>query len=433
MLWDDLQGFAPHTKATWETLGNSPARAVLDSVPNWLFGKPVDPGAPGWANFLDEIPVPHRGDGLSNREIMLRYILTRAIVDQGADIEGVHQWHDDTLSRSRAIGIDVLTDLTTTIQRYKEVVDIADEVCREVFADRAEAWAADSPGKSPKQYSVFTINGIRTKGTAHWFVSTRVLPVILLGQLHPDGLAGLVFDRCSSETPKQMAQRVRNGVEETGSDGQTMVDDRYGLDYVIGDKACDLFAKWVVGSFHVHDGIPNCPWQPIDCPIPMDQRIGILMIRCGFMEEFFGVAREMSIASHGWEPKGAAGMQGTRPSKTDPRLPLGLWHLWVMNFRRQGVVRVPPALSWARSAAKKFGLSPKRIGPQELVTLLCHAYNEKYSPVPLLSPVDVDDFFMAVGGSPCSDADPDCPSCALKTACMANNAPGFDRLKDYST
>lgn len=208
-----------------------------------------------------------------------------------------------------------------------------------------------------------------------------------------------------------MARRLRN-------------DPISGLGHAMGDKACDLFAKWAIGTFRLSEGL-DVPWQAADCPLPMDQRVGRVMIRSGFMDELFGVVRTMSVQSHGFTPRG----KQPRPSEGEP-LPGGTWHLTVMNFRRNAAVRDPALKNIFSKAFRKDGLVVRRFGPQDAVSAVSRIVAAEVSAD--FSPVILDDFMMRVA-EVCTDEAPRCHECALQEGCQANTEPSMVALKGYIT
>ena len=416
MLWDELADFAPRTKAVWEVIGKHHVAPVLEKCPSWLVPSDMSQTSPKWGEYLNEVAP----SGVTNRERLLRYLITRSVVDQGSDIVGVEMWHDRTFSLLYAAGIPLLDDFSLATSRYPEILAIANQQRAFVTNERAEKWASVEKNRHAANYSPFMVDGQRGKGNTHWFLTARVFPTLFLAEVSPGGLTEHVFGRTDSEMPKEMARRLRN--DEHLKDG---------LSWVMGDKACDLFAKWAIGSFRLTEGLP-CKWTPADCPIPMDQRIGRLMIRNGFMDEFYGVVSEMAIKSHGFEPR--SGQQ--RPSVAELAIPAGDWFLTVMDFRRKSKVssaRRPDARAWVAKAQREMGLPEgiQAVYPQDVVSLLCRAYSEKFGKI--LTPVEVDDFFMEAGGGPCKDHGPICHECHLESVCQANNDPAMTSLKNCFT
>lgn len=416
-MWDELQDIAPRTKMVWEEIGNHKIHPVLEAIPTWLMNPGFNQASVEWGNFLNQIS----STGLTNRERLLRYLITRSVVDQGSDIEGVEEWHDKTFAAWYAEGLNVLDDLTLMVSAYSRILEIGDDVRKQVIDDRAMVWASLAPRRRAANYWPFTVDGQRGKSDTHWFLTARVFPTLFLAEVLPGGLTELVFGRSTDETPKEMARRLRNDPAH-----------KDGLAWVMGDKACDLFAKWAIGSFRLTEGLSDCRWTPSDCPIPMDQRIGRLMIRCGFMDEFYGVVSEMSVGSHGFAPKS----RQARPSRGDSEIPAGDWFLQVMNFRRNAIVPKSTrasARAWIAKTQKELGrtFSVSNTTPQDVVSILCSSYNQRYGAH--LTPVEVDDFFMEMGGGPCTDRNPSCTTCALSTSCQANNDIKMSNLKNCYT
>jgi hypothetical protein len=329
----------------------------------------------------------------------------------------VEQWHQTTFQRLHDLDIEVFDHPEQFVARYPTILEVADQVRIEVIRGRAEQWADGVVTRHAASYTPFMVDGQRGKGNTHWFLSARVFPTLLASQVRPGGLTELVFGRTERESPREMSRRLRNDPNE-----------REGLGWVMGDKACDLFAKWAIGSYRLVAGL-DTPWDPADCPIPMDQRIGRLMIRCGFMDEFYGVANEMSVASHGFTPRG----HQVRPARGDRSIPSGPWHLTVMNFRRQASVERGDVRNWVVSALSELGrheMNPDT-RPQDIVSLLCRSFNMRYGG--LLTPVEVDDYFMEIGGGTCTDQDPACSRCGLGDVCQANIDSDMIALKNCFT
>ena len=414
-MWSELGSFAPHTKATFESIGRAKIHPVLERIPRWLMDVNFDQSSSNWGEFLNE----KTSYGISNRERLLRYLITRSVVDQGSDIAGVEEWHEGTFSRCYEMGIPLLDDLSLVVTRYSEILQIADEFRLQTIEHRSHTWANLSENRKEAAYWPFTVDGQRGKGNTHWFLTARVFPTLFLAQAVDGGLTEFVFGNSEFESPREMARRLRN---DPGH--------KLGLSWVMGDKACDLFAKWSIGSYRLTSGMV-CSWTPQDCPIPMDQRIGRLMIRTGLMDEFYGVAAEMNIASHGWSPRG----NQMRPSGRDEEITDGDWHLTVMDFRRQARVKGnrPEALSWIRESMQLLGrkFEASKTSPQDIVSLLCRVYSEEFGHV--LTPVEVDDYFMEVGGGPCQDRSMACSQCGLENSCQANNDVKRSRLKNCFT
>lgn len=412
MTWPELEKFAPYTKASLDCLKDQVSAPVLDAIPDFLLIEDhrVDPLT--WAIELDRVDFE---SGVSNREVLLRYLLSRAIVDQGSDIAGVEKWHSVLLGECYKSGFRILHAPDDFVNNYQRILEIASETRDNVVASRAAPWAAGGKNRKVGQYTPFNVDGQRGGIQAHWFLSARLFPALLLSVAHAGGLVDLVFSKMSTESPIEMSRRLRQ-------------DRVIGLGYCIGDKACDLFTKWTLGSYRLTAGLLNS-WAPADSPIPMDQRIGRLMTRFGLMDEFFGVTRMMSSTRFGFTPDDAQ----PRPSALGSSIPVGRWFLRVMDFRRKAKVEAAAPKLWLENEWRRFGGSgrPPKFGPQDVVTILCKSLSE-YSGVDV-TPVEIDDQLMRLGGSVCKDDLPECNDCSLSSSCQANSPRGSIALKSCYT
>lgn len=412
--WNDLANLAPHTKAVWETAAHGQQRAVLEFV-HPVFDFPISQASPEWGDFLNSYSQETKV-ALTQRELILRWLLTRAIVDQGSDIEGVEIWHDNFILDCYAAGIRILHEPEQAIRHYDEVVGIAHANHEMVTAQRALVWASLGANRNPNAYTPYNVDGLRGGKQSHWFVSARFLPGLLTSLVNRGGLTEIVFGRSSVETPSEMSQRLR--------------DDRLeGLGFAIGDKAADLFAKWSVGTFNLGAGL-DILWRPEDCPLPMDQRVGRILMRVGFMDEFFGVSRALATKSWGF----------TNPSNPSARRPvhgedLGVpgWHLRVTQFRQNGRVSSPELRAWLNSESARLDApASKSWTPQNVASLLCRSLNDQLGTN--LTPVVLDDYFMHLAADDgCRDLSPVCATCDVSEHCQANNSAGYAILKTFFT
>jgi hypothetical protein len=410
MTWAELRISAPRTQALLDSAASVKPQPVLSEIPAVLGIPSIEVGSREWGVFLST----ESEKGVTFREVLLRWLITRAIVDQGSDIVGVEKWHSGLINDCYGVGIRLLHDPIRALVRYEEIVEIADRQRLEVTEMRAQQWADGSPGRKVGQYTPFNVDGMRGGKQAHWFVSARMLPGLLVGFLSGGGLTQHVFGNAMSETPSEMARRLKNDAVR-------------GLGWSMGDKACDLFAKWAIGTFRLGEGL-EIPWLPEDCPLPMDQRIGRVLLRTGFMDEFFDVSRVMSIKSNGFVSTSKPLQE--RPVAFGP-IPNGPWHLTVMNFRRNSKVKNDHLITWLNEvASESHAIKPKRWGPQDVLSMLCRSYNQSHEN--LVTPVELDDFLMNIA-TPCSDNDPVCVDCLLTEVCQANNEPTMSSLKKYFT
>lgn len=414
MPWSDLKNFAPHTKSVFESLSQESESPVLDAIPMYLNIQDHRLDSNAWAIEIDRTDLH---TGVSNREVLLRYVLSRAIVDQGSDIEGVEMWHSRLFERCYTNDIRLLHNTADFVSNYAKVLAMCVEVRDQVVHERAQVWADQKKSKTRNKnsYTLFNVDGQRGGKQAHWFMSARLFPALLLANSSPGGLSALVFGNMTTETPIEMSRRLRN-------------DHVFGLGWCIGDKACDLFSKWAIGTFRLGTGLADA-WDPADSPLPMDQRIGRLMIRFGFMDEFFGVSRMMEKKQFGFNPDD----NQSRPGLNTGDIPDGRWFLRVMDFRRKATASKGPPVKWLSAEWHSQGGTGKspRFSPQEIIGILCKSMNQELGTS--ITPIEIDDQLMRLGGTVCTDDSPNCSECNLASTCQANVDTAKTNLKSCYT
>ena len=168
MSWSDLSTFAPRTKAVFESIEQQTRTPVIDVVPSYLGIVDCRFDLPAWAIELDRTDEI---TNVSNREVMLRYVLSRAIVDQGSDIEGVEMWHSRLLERSYAEGLRILHNPSDFVDNFAQILQMGVEIRDEVVLERAQIWADQKKSKTRNvnSYTLFNVDGQRGGKQAHWF------------------------------------------------------------------------------------------------------------------------------------------------------------------------------------------------------------------------------------------------------------------------
>ena len=166
----------------------------------------------------------------------------------------------------------------------------------------------------------------------------------------------------------------------------------------------------------------------------MDQRIGRVMMRCGFMEEFFdtrilvekGLKRKPPMFVFNDRDVRNIELQSSSSGLLDTEL-----FLWVREFRRKGRVPDGVALDWCKKVWSKFygGRAPP-MDPQTVVQLLCKSITHENK---IMFSAELDDFFFDLAEDYCHDKNPRCGECPINDSCLANTVNGMDVLKKYIT
>ena len=230
--------------------------------------------------FLSEIqPFKHfldkRGELLINeldiqdgawtrREILARYLLLSAVLDQGPDMEGVRRMVTDVVNELYRKEIRIFH---RPLDLFKEIGITVDNILKShgaIKKIRATLWA-ESNKTNPEKYNLFMDN---SKQVLNYTIFRWGVPLALPLLLEKDGLS-LVDYLEKWESSEIMSQQLKDN-------------DRYGLGKAIGDKAAHLFAKWYVDSFRIVKNKQKS-WGILSYELPLDSNAGRILFRTGYL------------------------------------------------------------------------------------------------------------------------------------------------------
>ena len=406
--WAIIQSHAPHFTSVLEALNerkfNSPD--PIDDLPECLNlkSKNTFDSDQEWQQYLDS----DVGNGVTTREIYLRVLLAYAVSDQGADIPGVRLFMNHFIKECYSNGVRLFE--TRPRMGDPVMIRIAFEGANLAFKKRSDIWGREGK-RNASTYSVFTVDGIPGKPSANWYVNSRIAPALSIAHQVEGGLTEILSNHANPQFQKSW-ETVKKTIRQ---------DAVHGLFQAIGDKAIHLYMKWVYGTFKL---IPtDVAIPPDELPIPMDQRIGKVLMRSGFMDEFYGM--EESIQS--------GKFLFTRPGGTPANLDSGSprddrTFLRVTNFRNYGEISDDEILRLLKVHYPNTRI--RSIKPQ--TALVCLLKMMQYNRENSLEVHELDDAMMGVANH-CHDRNPDCASCPISDKCQANNAVGKSYLKKYYT
>jgi len=345
-------------------------------------------------------------NGLTAREVYLRVLLVYAVSDQGADIPGVRDFLNEFITSCYSDNKRIFHE----IQKIGDSIIIkhAANTAENVFNRRSEDWAKIGNRKASR-YSVFTVDSVNGKPSANWYVNSRISPPLSLPFQIEGGLTALL-------------SQINNLVQARNQIRQDVV---HGLFYTIGDKALHLYLKWVFGTLRL---FPKEIGIPLDyIPVPMDQRIGIVLMRCGFMDEFCNLDSCHQAGKYLLSKPGGSAVRDLETIDMSDRI-----FLRVTDFRKNGRL-VEPSKSILQPFVPKYYLDnvlKKSIDPQ--IAINCILILRKLATKEDYYTFEFDDAMMHVANF-CHDINPDCLSCPISSTCQANNVLERSTLKKYYT
>ena len=349
---------------------------------------------------LDSSALDRREGCCTRRELVLRFLVLSAVLDQGPDIEGVRSLVRQVTNELYRREVRFLHQPAAFFQEIGIAIDriLADHAS--VKKVRAEIWARENHS-SPSRYNLF-MDGTRqvlNYAIFRWGVPLA-LPLLLTRDESDDDRQADVLCRCLGSYPS--AEKMSRGLKS---------DERYGLGKAIGDKACHLFAKWAVGSLPLlSSDEPN--WGELSFEPPFDSNAGRVLWRTGF---FLHWADEQAYRDK----------DVIRPRAGKE----GLNHIRVTNIRGiKATVSLPSRVREAYDDLCCRHLCTHKRGPQSVdIQRICGAY--------LLADggargiAELDDGLIRVGTRYClNHGEPKCATCPLRRVCAA--AQGESRLID---
>jgi hypothetical protein len=223
---------------------------------------------------IDELDITDGGPW-TRRELIARYLLLSAVLDQGPDIIGVRMFLRDVINSLYQKEIRILHN---PLQFFKELNISIDELLekhKKIKNIRSKEWARENK-TNPKRYKLFfaqstrgivPINQVLDYGIHRWGV-----PLALFYLLEKDSNSSnqpLINLLEKNKSAEKMSQNLKD-------------DEKYGLGSAIGDKACHLFTKWYVSTFSLTQKKNDDGWSRWSFEVPFDSNTGRVLFRAGF-------------------------------------------------------------------------------------------------------------------------------------------------------
>jgi len=210
-------------------------------------------------------------DGIcSRRELLLRYLLVNAVLDQGPDTEGVRTLLTrvtNELYRQEVRFLHRPADFFKELGIAVEQITSVHEAIKKV---RAVEWAKTNQSRSSR-YNLFLDHTRQVLSYAIFRWGTPLaVPLLLTRDNQKEDLVHTALLHYLETWPsaEQMSQQLKDHP-------------RYGLGKAIGDKATHLFAKWMIHSYALSTRT-DLAWGPYSFEVPFDSNAGRVLWRTGF-------------------------------------------------------------------------------------------------------------------------------------------------------
>lgn len=189
----------------------------------------------------------NKNDGLwTRREVVTRYLLVQAVLDQGPDMEGVGLLLKEVTNSLYQKEIRIFH---RPLDFFKELGISIDNILAKhsgVKEIRAEDWAREN-NSTPIKYNLFFAQSprgiISTKQVLDYSIHRWGVPLCVPLLLEKDG------QKNQRESSEPLIEYLESHPSAEIASQQLKDDERYGLGSAIGDKGCHLFIKWYIHSF----------------------------------------------------------------------------------------------------------------------------------------------------------------------------------------
>ena len=349
--------------------------------------------------------LDERDGSCTRRELILRFLVLCAVIDQGPDMHGVRRLLIDV---TNSLYRKEIRFLHTPISFFKELNISIDDVLANhasIKQLRAEEWAKVNQ-TNPEKYNLF-MDGTRQVldyVVSRWGVPLA-LPLVLEKRSPDDGRATALIDYLERY---ESAEAMSIGLKS---------DEQYGLGKAIGNKACHLFAKWMVSSFKLARN-KGKSWGNFSYEVPYDSNAGRVLWRTGY---FLNWAREEKYENRKVIQAGA-GKEGKH-------------YIRVTNIRGMGVeADVSENFKSCYDDVVINHLKVNRKSPRKIqIQRVQHVYLLGMYDKTGLSPADFDEGLMHIGVKYCfNHSSPNCGECPINRHCEGYN-DNPDLIHNYRT
>lgn len=340
---------------------------------------------------LNREELDRRDGSCSRRELLCRFLLLNAVLDQGPDIAGVRKLLKDV---TNALYRKEIRFLHKPVEFFKEVGIAIDEILEShegIKVLRSSVWALDNQS-NPGRYNLFMDNSHQVLNYAifRWGVPLA-LPLLLEHDAPQDAdLANLLIDYLETwDSAEVMSQQIKDNK-------------RYGLGKAIGDKASHLFVKWMVSSFKLIRR-KTAAWDDLSYEAPYDSNAGRVLWRTGYL---------LSWASESEYVNKSVVQKGSGKN--------GLDYLRVTNIRGMKSNKVLPQDIWDSyvDLSKNHLMTHSHAPKKPEIQRIQHAFLLSDYPNFLYGAADFDDGLIFIGTNYClNHSCPKCDECPINNFC----------------
>jgi hypothetical protein len=342
-----------------------------------------------------------RLDGnLTRRELLSRYLLLNAVLDQGPDMEGVAIMLRRATSVLYDKGIRFFHEPELFFNNLDTIIQAVKEGHQEAKSVRSKIWA-DTNNSNPSKYNLFfaqsTRGQVSIKQVMDYVIHRWGVPISLF----------LLLERGNRRSHEPLVDYLESYDSAEVMSAELKDNPEFGLGSAIGDKASHLFAKNYVSIYNLKRKTDD-GWSAVSFELPFDSNAGRVLFRTGFFLRWLSM-NELKAADALQEGKGKQGADYIR----------------VTNIRGLTVNGISNSSKEFQDYTKiirthlKIGTRPQQIQIQRLPNLLVYTLNKEGQKYSL---ADFDDGLMEIGTNYCFNTlAPLCQKCPIRNHCQGYN------------
>ncbi len=219
---------------------------------------------------LDISRLDERDGGCTRRELLLRMLLMNAVLDQGPDIEGVRDMMVKVVNNLYKKEVRIFHRPLDFFKEINISVEQIWSIHESVKSSRAAEWAEANQTTASK-YNLYMDNSKQTLNYAVFRWGVPLALPYLLGKNNEDGQSTALVDYLETYPS---AENMSNQLKDN---------EKFGLGKAIGNKACHLFAKWMVSTFNLSTKKSESGWSEFSYEVPFDSNAGRVLWRTGYL------------------------------------------------------------------------------------------------------------------------------------------------------
>ena len=220
---------------------------------------------------VDRVRLDERDGSCTRRELLLRMLVLNAVLDQGPDIDGVRDMMVQVVNSLYEKEIRIFHSPLDFFREINVSVDDLWNTHEQVKARRADGWAKDNQS-SENKYNLFMDNSKQTLNYAIFRWGVPLALPYLISKRSRDSATSLIDYLESYDSTEKMSNELKDH-------------QRFGMGKAIGNKACHLFAKWMVSTFQLTRRHSETAWGEFSYETPFDSNAGRVLWRTGYFSK----------------------------------------------------------------------------------------------------------------------------------------------------